>query len=120
MVSTSGDLLRWFQALSGDDQLPKKLLEQVFVKTNTRKTLGHWEHFDIHDTPTIQMNGANNFGYIAKVLYLPETDITVILAFNAHSSEHGVRTIHQISHNVIMPVIITNGKRLDKSIRSLH
>jgi CubicO group peptidase (beta-lactamase class C family) len=106
MVSSVDDMQRWFQALSSGNELPESVTNKVFAKTSTRRTLGHWQPIDIKGTSTLQAGGATIYGYLAKTLYLPETDITVSLLFNSHSNEHGVRTYHHVSHEVILPIIV--------------
>jgi CubicO group peptidase (beta-lactamase class C family) len=106
MVSTVGDMLRWFQALSSSDKFSPKLREQIFATTRSRRSLGHWQTITIRGAKTVQASGANTYGYVSKIMYLPETGITVVFVFNAYSGKYGVRTAHSVSHDVILPEII--------------
>jgi CubicO group peptidase (beta-lactamase class C family) len=107
MVSTVDDMQRWFQALSACEHIPKSVRDKLFTdQLASKKSLGHWQKIKIKGAETIQMNGANVFGYIAKIMHLPEHDITVIVAFNSYSNKYGVQTIHKVTHNAILGSIV--------------
>ncbi len=79
MVSSIDDMQQWFQIFSNSNQLPKSVRNRVSAKTSTRRILGHWQIINIKDTQTLQAGGTTIYGYLAKTLYLPDSDMTISL-----------------------------------------
>lgn len=106
MVSSADDLFRWYQALSTAQLFTAEQQQLLFTKAETGHwTAGSWAVRTIQAQDVIEMGGSTDFGYTAKIQYLPAQDIVIILVFNRYSEHYGTGTHHAVSNNILLPAI---------------
>lgn len=109
MVSSADDLLRWYQALSNGLLFSGEQQQLLFRKAErSHWTAGSWAIRTIQAQTTIEMGGSTDFGYTAKIQYLPTQDIVQILLFNRYSERYSTGTHHAVSNTMLLPVIQNN------------
>jgi len=87
IMSTTGDLFKWHQALHAGKLVKKETLEKAFTeyKLTGGKGTGYgygWFLSELQGSPTIE-HGGGIYGYLTSSIYLPGQDLFVALFSNS-------------------------------------
>jgi len=116
MVSSARDLVRWAQAIRNGELLDPAMQKEIFIYCTPKESSSSKEEYmlgilrikDYYSDRAVIGHGGGTLGFTAKMYWLEETDIVVVLLTNVGEMHSGLNPspVGMFYREVLLPAVL--------------